>query len=353
MIENKIVLNDITNIIEEKIDWIYFKNKTIMITGMSGFIISYFLHTLVLLNLKKNLNIAIIGIVRNKKKFYEKYPFYEKYNFIEIIEQDVSENIETSKSIDIIIHAASQASPKYYGNDPVGTLSPNVIGTYNLLKDFGNNLESFIFISSGEVYGTVNENEIPTEENIVGKINHFDIRSCYAESKKMGENICLSWNKQFGVPVKIIRPFHTFGPGMPLDDGRVHCDFVKAILENNNIILNSDGKAIRAFCYLSDFTLGLIYVLIYGKNKEAYNIGNPYNETNIIDLANRITSIFPDKCLSVEINKAIISDGYIKSPILKNSPSIDKIKLLGWFPKISLDIGFKKTISSYLNLDYN
>lgn len=348
MIKNKIILSDINDIIEEKIDWDYFKNKTILITGMSAFIISYFLHTLVLLNLERNLNISIIGIVRSKKKFYEKYPFYEKYSFIELIEQDVSDAIDIDRKINVIIHAASQASPKYYGKDPVGTLAPNIIGTYNLLKKFGSNLDSFIFISSGEVYGNVDESEIPTKESVIGKIDHFDIRSCYAESKRMGENICLSWSKQFSVPIKIIRPFHTFGPGMLLDDGRVHCDFIRAILENNNIVLNSDGQAIRAFCYLSDFTLGLIYVLIYGQNQEVYNIGNPDNEIKILDLAKSLVALFPDKKLSVEINKSSIIEGYIKSPILRNSPCVDKLRILNWRPEISLNEGFKRTIYSYL-----
>ena len=113
-----------------------------------------------------------------------------------------------------------------------------------------NPVESFLFLSSGEVYGAIDSVHIPTGEKEYGFIDPTDVRSCYGESKRMGETMCISYFHQFNIPSKIVRPFHTYGPGMQLDDGRVFADFVSDIVNGKDIVMKSDGSAIRAFCIL-------------------------------------------------------------------------------------------------------
>ena len=180
-----------------------------------------------------------------------------------------------TESVDYIIHAASQANTKLFYSDPVGTLSANTIGTYNLLK-YANEkkVKGFLFFSSGAVYG---DTSIATEfikENQYYQIDPLEITSCYSESKKMAENMCFSFYKQFNLPIKIIRIGHTYGPGINLNDGRVFSDFIKNILDNKDLVIKSDGEAKRAFCYITDAINAFFLVLFNGKSGEAYNMSN-------------------------------------------------------------------------------
>lgn len=163
----------------------------------------------------------------------------------------------------------------------------------------------------------------------------------------MGETLCVSYHHQFNVPTKIVRPFHTYGPGMQLNDGRVFADFVSDIVHNKDIIMKSDGSAIRAFCYLADAIVGFFIVLLQGENGEAYNVGNPYGEISIKELANTLINLFPEKMLRViEIQKTD-DNSYLKSNINRNCPDISKIENLGWSPKYAVSEGFIRTILSY------
>ena len=154
---------------------------------------------------------------------------------LKIIVQDVANEINLIEKIDYIVHAASPASPKYYNIDPVGVIMPNILGTKNTLElARKNNIEGYLYFSSGEVYGQLNDGEVVNEDKY-GYLDPTSVRACYGESKRMGENLCVSYGHQHNIPIKIVRPFHTYGPGMKLDDGRVFADFVKNIVNNEDI----------------------------------------------------------------------------------------------------------------------
>lgn len=347
---NPIIKEDLQDIIDYNLDWDRLTGKTILVSGANGFLPAYMIEALLYLNeTRKGDKVQVIGIVRNRTKALARFARYSNRSDFQLIVQDICQPISISGKVDYIIHAASQASPKYFGKDPVGTLSPNILGTYNLLelarKD---KIESFLFFSSGEVYGEVNEAQIPTKENSYGYVDPVNVRSCYAESKRMGENMCVSWFHQFGVPAKIVRPFHTYGPGMSLDDGRVFSDFVSDIVNNRNIVMQSDGSATRAFCYLADAVKGFFTALLAGKNGEAYNVGNDKGEISILELANLLVKLFPEKGLKVNINEKNIRSGYLKSQISRACPDISKMHTLGWKPQYSVNEGFKRTVRSFL-----
>lgn len=351
MTTNKIIEEDLRFIAESDIPWEKLDGKNILVSGASGFLASYIVETVLFLNEKKFKNKAkVFALVRDLKKGEERFADYLGREDLKFIVQDVCEPVRIDEDVHFIIHAASQASPKYYGIDPIGTLSANVIGTKNLLElAHEKKVESFLYFSSGTVYGQVSDNQIPTKEKDYGYLDPLDIGSCYAESKRMGETMCISWFHQYNVPVKIVRPFNTFGPKMKFDDGRVHADFVVDVLANKNIIMKSDGSAIRNFCYIADSTAGIFTVLLKGKNGEAYNIGNDLGERSIVELANMIAGLIPEKRLKVEMNKEFKQEGYIKSEVKRYSPDLTKIKSLGWKPHYSLEEGFLRTIRSYEN----
>jgi len=345
---NNIIQEDLDQICQESLEWSILSNKNILITGANGILPSYLVETILfLLKFGRIKNTIIFALVRNEEKAKQRFKNYLDEGCLKFLMQDVCDPINIPDKIDIIIHAASQASPKYYGVDPVGTLNPNVIGTTNLLRlAKEKQVENFLFFSSSEVYGTLEINGAIRETDF-GHLDPMKIRSCYAESKRMGETICAAWHSQFNIPVKIIRPFHTYGPGMSIEDGRVFADFVFNILKNENIVIKSDGSARRAYCYLRDAIIGYFYILFNGTFGEVYNVGNPYEEYSVKELASTLVNLYPEKLLRVILNPTFSSTDYIPSTVNRFLPDISKIQLLGWTPKIDIRTGFNRTISSY------
>lgn len=344
---NKIFEEDFKKISEQSLSWKKLRGKTILISGANGFIASYVIKFLFYLNDVKKVRIKIIGIARNISRVEDIFASDLKRPDFKIIIRDVSQPLNFKQKINFIIHAASQASPKYYSVDPAGTLKANILGTYNLLELATKNpVESFLFISAGEIYGKINKRGL-TFETDYGSLDPSDVRSCYAESKRMGETMCIAWQRQYKVPVKIARLYHTYGPGIRLDDGRVFSDFVSNIVNNHHIVLKSDGKAVRSFVYVADTVFGLFTILLNGKIGEAYNLANEQTTVSIKKLAQILVELFPEKKLQLVFEKREKNDVYLPSPIAINKPSSAKLRNLGWKPGHSLAEGFLRTINSF------
>lgn len=346
--KNNIILEDLQRIAEAKLPWELFANKTILVTGANGFLPAYMVKTLLYLNDTQQLNSKIIGLVRSRERACQSFSEYLSRNDFELRVQDISEPFSFAKDLHFIIHAASQASPKYYGVDPVGTLSANVMGTRYLLENArANSIESFLYFSSGEVYGEVNENDVPTHESAYGFLDPLNVRSCYAEGKRMGENMCISYGHQYGLSVKIVRPFHIYGPGVRLDDGRVFSDFIADLVNKRDLTMLGTGSAERAFCYLADATIGFFTVLLKGQSLQAYNIGNPFCFLSIKELAERLTRAFSHQNTKLVMKARDQNEGYIESKISKNCPDITKARNLGWIPSTTIEEGFARTVQSF------
>ena len=339
---------DFKQIKNSPINWNKFENKTILITGANGFLPAYMTEVLILINkdLLKHSPCKVIALIRNEEHAKERFKDYINNEKLEILKQDVADDINISQKVDYIIHAASQASPKYYNIDPVGVISPNVLGTRNTLElAKKNNIQGYLYFSSSEVYGQLNDGDIFKEQEF-GYLDPTNIRSCYAESKRMGENLCVSYGSQYNIPIKIVRPFHTYGPGMKLEDGRVFADFVKSIVNNEDIEMKSDGSATRAFCYLSDATIAFFKVLLDGETNNAYNVANSQAIISIKDLATMLVNKYPEKNLEAIFVKQ--NQNYLQSPVRGNPVDTSKLEKLGWEPSIAIEDGFMRTINSYL-----
>ena len=139
------------------------------------------------------------------------------------------------------------------------------------------------------------------------------------------ETMCTSWSHQYGIHTSIIRPFHTYGPGIDLDDGRVFADFVRDVISGSDIILKSDGSAKRAFCYISDATIGFLTVMFKGECRQAYNVANPSTEISMLELATKLADLYPDKGIRIKILQQDKDLG-AKNAIKQAKPCITKIK---------------------------
>jgi UDP-glucuronate decarboxylase len=349
-LNHSVISEDMQSIIGEDLPWNNLKGKTVLITGANGFLPAYMVETLLFLNSTRQLNCRVIGLVRNISKAQTRFrQFLCRKDFL-LVCGDISQDVDWPERCDFIIHAASQASPKFYGVDPVGTMTANISGVHQLLNHARKwESEGFLFFSSGEVYGRVSPEKVPTKEDDFGYINITDTRSCYSESKRAAETLGISYAHQYGVQFKIVRPFHTYGPGMSLDDGRVFADFVNDVVSRRNLVLSSDGKAIRSFCYLSDAVAGFFTVLLKGQQATAYNVGNPAGAMSIIDLATLLAGLYPELelCVAQKIKKV---DGYVPSTISINVPDIARIQELGWSPSTMPREGFMRTIRYFKEL---
>jgi len=345
MIYTKVVEQDINNIIvDTKLNECIedLKNTTILITGASGMIGSYLCLTFMKLNEIFDANIRIIASVRNKNKLNN---LIADNDNVEVLVHDVINSFIVDGNIDYIIHAASPASPKIMANYPVETNLANTLGTYNTLKlAETKKSKGYMFISSREIYGEPNNGQpIFTEDGELGQVNPLIPRNGYAEGKKAAENLCAGYKEEYGLNTKIVRLAHTYGPGMSIYDGRVQADFLKNIMNNENIVLKSDGSSIRTYTYISDAITAMLLVL-FKSNDLVYNIADESSVTSIKELAETLVSIDSSKDLKVVFD--IPEDGLkgtsgFKTGIL----STDKIRNeLGWLPRYSIKDGFSRTI---------
>lgn len=348
---NSIIKEDLEFIISSKlVDWERFRNKSVLITGAIGMLPSYMVMTLLYLNRERDMNIKVFALVRNIVKAQKVFSEYTEEDGLHFIVSDVTNPIQSDVTYNYIVHAASQAAPSYYGKDPVGTFTANTLGTLNMLElAKKSQSDGFLYFSTGAVYGKLSDEVTFINESELGKVDQLEVRNCYAESKRAGENACVCYAHQYGIPAKIVRIFHTMGPMVNLNDGRIFSDFCKNISENKNLVLKSDGTAKRAFLYVADAVIAYFKILLDGDIAEAYNVGGGIdNEISMRDLAYSLVSRFKEKNLKVvfDINESDLVYAKMKTPEKRILPDLTKIELLGWKPTYSVIDGFYRTVMS-------
>ena len=337
---NRVLEDDLKTIIAEDLSWEKLKNKTVMITGASGMVGSYMLYVLLMLNDEKHYGIKVDAVMRNVNKLPEEIRNREDVN---VVVADVTKDIPDVGDIDYIIHAASPASPLIMQNQPVETIAANTIGTFKTLElAKEKNAEGYLFISSREIYGQPDEGQEFFYENTYGFVDQFNPRSCYSEGKKAAETMCVCFHEEYGLNTKIARLAHTYGPGMSIYDGRVQADFLKNVYHNEDIVLKSEGTAVRTYTYIADAIAGMYRILLDSEDI-VYNIGNEAGKVSIRDLAEILVSIYPERGLKLVFD---IPEGGTKgtAPYTLGILSSEKLRKLGWNPKYSVKDGFKRTL---------
>jgi UDP-glucuronate decarboxylase len=343
---NKIVQEDLEIISQCNLPWEQFKNSSILVTGASGHICGYIVDTLVYLNEKLKLNLDIIASGRNFNKLEKRFKEYlNKDNFFIDTLNFSNKTLFILPIVDWIIHGASNADPIKYTKNPIDTIKTNTVGIMNLLDYMKpEDYKGFLFLSSGWANGILNETQIPTSEIDYGRLDTMDVTSCYGESKRMGENICASYYQQYGIPTKVARISYAYGPLMDLEtDNRAIASFISSIIKNQKIVMNSDGRATRSFCYISDIVTALFTILLKGNNGQVYNASNG-TENSIISVIDYLKKYFSVKYNNIEID--LQKDSIFRPN--RACLSGNKLKALDWQPKYDLEEGIKRTVESYL-----
>jgi UDP-glucuronate decarboxylase len=248
--------------------------------------------------------------------------------------------------VDVVVHAASIASPTWYRERPLETIDVNVTGTRRML-DLARDKEAsrFVLFSSSEIYGDPPPDRVPTTEDYWGNVSCTGPRACYDESKRLGETLATTYHRLHGLPVTIVRPFNVYGPRLRLDDRRVVPDFVRDALEGRQITLHSDGRVTRSFCYVTDAVVAILKLLVHDVGCEAYNVGND-DEVSIGELAALVDDVAGN---GLGVRYQVSDDpAYLTDNPSRRAPDLTKLRAaIEWEPQVSLRDGIARTLAAH------
>jgi UDP-glucuronate decarboxylase len=307
------------------------KHKRVLVTGGAGFLGSHLCDRL----LRDGHEVLCLdnfftGSKRNVRHLADELDF-------ELIRHDVT--FPLYLEVDQIYNLACPASPVHYQHDPVSTTKTSVHGAINMLG-LAKRLGARIFqASTSEVYGDPGVH--PQPETYWGNVNPIGVRSCYDEGKRCAETLFFDYNRQLGLPIKVVRIFNTYGPRMHPDDGRVVSNFIVRALRGEPLVLYGDGEQTRAFCYVDDLIEGFVRMM---ESREDFtgpvNLGNP-GEFTMVQLAELVLEITGSKS-AVEYGPLPSDDPTRRCPDI----SLAKEEL-GWQPLTPLADGLKHTIEYF------
>lgn len=308
-------------------------HNTALVAGGAGFIGSHLCDRLIM----DGYNIVCIdnlytGSLRNIRHLMDNPRF-------SYVHHDVTHPMSYD-NVSLIFNLACPASPVHYQKDAVYTTKTAVLGTLNLLDLAMANKCPILQASTSEVYGDPNVH--PQPEDYYGNVNPIGVRSCYDEGKRCAESLCMDYHRQYGVSVKIVRIFNTYGPRMAMDDGRVVSNFIMQALRGEPLTIHGDGRQTRSFQYVDDLIEAMMRVVRTDSSFTGpVNLGNP-EEITMQELAVRI----------IEMTKS--QSRIISKPLPQNDPkrrcpdiSMATRQLDGWMPRIKLDDGVGKTIDFF------
>ena len=303
-------------------------DKTILITGATGLIGYSVITALLEYDLRHSCNISIIAVVRDIEKAEKMYDGYLG-GHLRFIVSDITNVFSVEGKVDHIIHGASLTSSKEFVSKPVDTIRTAVNGTMNMLElAREKQAESFVYLSSMEVYGAPATDDKITEESPTD-LNTMSVRTSYPESKRICEAMCCAYNSQYGVSTKVVRLTQTFGPGVSYDDTRVFADFARCVIESRDIVLHTKGETRRNYLYTADAVTAILAVLLSGQGGEAYNAANEDTYCSIYEMAELAASLSESGKTSVRTELQDASSfGY--APTLKMNLDTSKLQKLGW-----------------------
>jgi len=254
----------------------------------------------------------------------------------ELIRHDVT--VPLSLQVDRIYNLACPASPVHYQRDPVATIKTCVQGAINMLDLAKQTGARILQSSTSEVYGDPAVH--PQPESYWGNVNPIGARSCYDEGKRCAESLFFNYRRQYGIEIRVMRIFNTYGPRMHPHDGRVVSNFIMQALQDQDITLYGDGSQTRSFCFVDDLVRGMTGMMEQDQACGPVNFGNPV-EIPMVDLAERIIR------LSGSTSRMVFLPLPEDDP-RQRQPDISLAgAMLGWAPTVGLEQGLLQTIAYF------
>ncbi len=306
--------------------------KKVLVTGGAGFIGSHLCERL----LKEGNRVICLDnfFTGSKNNIVH---LLDNKNFL-LVEHNIENVFKWRGAIDEIYNLACPASPIHYREDPVQTVKANVLGVINMLEFARNKKARILQASTSEVYGDPLVH--PQKEDYWGNVNPLSPRACYDEGKRCAETLFMDYHREYGLDIKIVRIFNTYGPRMAKDDGRVVPNFIIQALKEKDVTIYGDGGQTRSFQYIDDLIEGLIKMMRKDNFIGPVNIGNPH-EVSIKELAETIIKL-TNSCSNIIYYP--LPDG---DPKRRRADISLAKKELAWSPKFGLEEGLRKTIDYF------
>ncbi len=345
---NAVVQEDLhITLSDHNIPWEQLQGKTVVITGATGLIGRTLVNTLLSYGQTVSNPPRVIAPVRNMEKAAAFFaPQLAECPNLTLLPWHARQPLSIEGAVDYILHCASQTSSKGFIEQPVDTIATAYLGTEQVLQLASQKqAKGFVYLSSMEVYGTPQTDDLITE-SCIGSIDPLKVRNCYPESKRLCESLCVSYHSQFGVPATIARLTQTFGPGVQQDDNRVFAEFARCAMEKRDIVLHTKGETKRSYVYTADAVRALLFILLSGTPGQAYNIANDETYCTIYEMACMVANTLTNgeiqvRCELTDAEKL----GY--APVLHMNLDVSKLKALGWIPHRDLTEMFQRMIRDF------
>lgn len=311
--------------------------ESVFLTGGAGFIgaalARYFLD--------KGCKVTVFDVfVRNALQYFPEIKGHPDLHMVKGDVRDLQAIKNALGDATLVFHLAAIAGVSKYFRIPAEVMEINVIGTYNVLEAIKDNksIKAFFDFSTSEIYGSDCFNA--REDGDVKMENIFAKRWTYATSKIASEKFCMSYYWQFSVPFIGIRPFNIYGPGQ-VGEGVISY-FLNNCIKNETIKVTGDGAQSRTYCYITDFISGIDLILNHLETAvgTSYNIGRSTEIFSVYSLAQLAIDVTGAKC-GIEF---VTHQG---DDVMVRSPNIDRMKGIGFVPKVDLREGLKLTYDWY------
>ncbi len=343
---NKIYISDIKQASDTVLLWEQLKGKRLLITGATGMIASVIID--ILMNKNKSIpedsqKIQIIAVSRNTEKAKRCFAPYRDNAAFTYLSHDITLPLPELGTVDYILHAASNTHPRAYATDPIGTITANVQGTFQLLDyAYRHCCERFLFFSSVEIYGENRNDTDRFDESYLGYIDCNTVRAGYPESKRLGEALCNAYASWKGQNFIIGRFSRVYGPTMADEDSKAIAQFLKKAEAGEDIVLKSAGNQLYSYTYVTDAATAALCLLLKGECGSAVNIVDESSDILLKDLAALIAREAGTNVI-FELPDEIEQAGY--STATKAVLDGTKLRQLGWKASTSIEEGIRKTIN--------
>lgn len=336
--------NELHFIADLSLPWNKLDNKTILISGATGMFGKCMIDLLMLKNQLSDIHIHVIALSRNEERAKERFAEYWNRPEFTYFSCDINKGVPECGKVDYVIHAASNTHPKQYATDPVGTIESNIIGTKFLL-DYAveKHSEQFCFLSSVEVYGENRGDVEKFDEAYLGYLDCNTLRAGYPESKRVGETLCNAYGEAYGLSYVIPRLSRLYGPTMLLSDSKALSQFIKKAAAGEDIVLKSEGNQKYSYAFVTDAVSAVLYIMLLGKNGEAYNVADKESDIELKELA-AILAETAGKQVVFELPEEKERKGY--STATKAMLDAGKLETLGWMAGVHLPEGVSCTVEA-------
>ncbi|MCQ2440625.1 MAG: NAD-dependent epimerase/dehydratase family protein [Clostridia bacterium] len=341
--ENKKYIEDVIYVAGLNLPWDKLKNKSILLSGATGLVGSFFVDVIMKRN-EYGMNCKVYALGRNETRAKERFLYCADSPFYEFVPYDITKTFVRNDigTVDYVLHLASNTHPMQYSTDPIGTITTNIFGTYNMLEfaKMHKTVRS-AFVSSNEIYGENRGDVELFDEQYCGYIDCNTLRAGYPESKRCSEALCQAYIKQNNMDIVIPRPTRSYGPTMLMTDTKAISQFIKKAVNGDDIVLKSIGTQYYSYTYVADTVSGILTVLLCGNCGEAYNIADKSSDVMLKDLAQIIAELSGKKVI-FEVPDVVEAIGYSKATKARLDGS--KLKTLGWMPKYDIKTGLNRTL---------